>query len=54
MHVVANGTVLTLDFEDAAGRLGEAQQRALLGVPRHDYAGRAAEQMSPRSLPLAD
>ena len=40
VQVVADGTALTLDFEDAAGRLGEAQQRALQSVPRHDLRRR--------------
>ncbi|MEO7854612.1 MAG: amidohydrolase family protein, partial [Rubrivivax sp.] len=52
--VVANGKVLTLDQADAADRLREAQQRALAAVPRNDYAGRTADQLSPRSLPLSD
>lgn len=51
--VVADGKVLTLDLADAAARLAQAQQRALAAVPRNDYAGRAADEMSPRSLPLA-
>lgn len=52
-QVVAHGRVLTLDQADAARRLSAAQQRALAGVSRLDPAGRSAEEMSPRSLPLA-
>ena len=50
--VVAHGKVLTLDQGAAATRLRQAQQRALAAVPHNDYAGRTAEQFSPRSLPL--
>jgi len=51
--VVADGKVLTLDREDALGRLQEAQQRMIRDVPNHDYAGRRAEEIVPLSLPLA-
>jgi cytosine/adenosine deaminase-related metal-dependent hydrolase len=51
-QVVAEGKVLTLDREDAAGRLAEAQARMCRDVPQHDYAGRSAEEIAPLSLPL--
>jgi cytosine/adenosine deaminase-related metal-dependent hydrolase len=53
-QVLADGRVLTLDQADAGRRLAQAQQRALAGVPRHDHAHRSAEEMSPRSLVLAE
>ena len=49
--VVADGKVLTLDRADAAGRLAEAQARMLSATPQHDWKGRAAEEVSPLSLP---
>ena len=52
-RVVADGKVLTLDREDALGRLQEAQQRMIRDVPNHDYARRRAEEIVPLSLPLA-
>ena len=51
-QVVAEGRVLTLDREGAAGRLAEAQARMCAEVPQHDYAGRSAEEIAPLSLPL--
>lgn len=52
-QVVAAGRVLGLDQADAGARLAQAQQRALAAVPRRDHAGRSAEALSPRSLPLS-
>jgi 5-methylthioadenosine/S-adenosylhomocysteine deaminase len=51
-QVVADGKVLTLDREDAAGRLVEAQARMFSATPQHDYAGRSADEISPLSLPI--
>ena len=51
-QVVADGTVLTLDRADAAGRLAEAQARMLSATPQHDWKGRGAEEVSPLSLPV--
>jgi len=51
-QVVADGAVLTLDRAAALDRLDEAQARMCAGVPRHDYAGRTAEEIAPLSLPL--
>jgi 5-methylthioadenosine/S-adenosylhomocysteine deaminase len=53
-QIVADGKVLTLDQRDAAERLAGAQRRMMEGVPRRDYRGRTAEEITPLSLPLAD
>jgi cytosine/adenosine deaminase-related metal-dependent hydrolase len=51
-RVVADGKVLTLDQEDALGRLQQAQERMIQDVPAHDYARRRAEEIVPLSLPV--
>ena len=51
-QVVRDGRVMTLDQDDALGRLAEAQARMCEAVPQHDYAGRTAEQIVPFSLAL--
>jgi cytosine/adenosine deaminase-related metal-dependent hydrolase len=52
-QVVAEGRVLTLDMDGAAGRL-EAEQAVMAAeVPKLDAAGRTAHEVSPLSLPLA-
>ncbi|MFP6744448.1 MAG: amidohydrolase family protein [Alphaproteobacteria bacterium] len=51
-RVVADGKVLTLDREDAAGRVAEAQARMFSATPQHDYLGRRADEISPLSLPV--
>ena len=53
-QVVADRKVLTLDQNDAAERLGRAQQRMLEAASQRDYRGRSAEEISPLSLPVAD
>jgi 5-methylthioadenosine/S-adenosylhomocysteine deaminase len=53
-HVVADHRVLTLDQENAAARLADAQRRMMQRVCERDYCGRTAEEISPLSLPLAD
>jgi 5-methylthioadenosine/S-adenosylhomocysteine deaminase len=53
-QIVADGKVLTLDQRDAAERLAGVQRRMMEGVPRRDYRGRTAEEITPLSLPLAD
>jgi 5-methylthioadenosine/S-adenosylhomocysteine deaminase len=53
-QIVADGKVLTLDQRDAAERVAGAQRRMMEGVPRRDYRGRTAEEITPLSLPLAD
>ena len=52
-QVVADGKVLTMDHEDAAGRLAEGQSRMIAAVRQRDYKGRSAEEISPLSLPMA-
>src|SRR5262249_50446348 len=52
-QVVADRKVLTLDQNDAAERLGRAQQRMLQAASQRDYRGRRAEEISPLSLPVA-
>ena len=51
-QVVGDGKVLTLDQDDAAARLTEAQMRMMAAAPQRDFAGRSAEQISPLSLPV--
>ncbi len=51
-QVVDNGTVLTLDHDDALDRLAEGQRRMERDVPAHDWAKRTAEQASPMALPV--
>jgi cytosine/adenosine deaminase-related metal-dependent hydrolase len=53
VQVVRERRVLTLDRAAAVARLAESQQRMLADVPRHDYAGRSADAITPLSLPLA-
>ena len=50
--VVKDRSVLTLDADGAAARLGEAQQRMLAAVPQRDFRRRTAEEITPLSLPL--
>jgi cytosine/adenosine deaminase-related metal-dependent hydrolase len=52
-QVVANGKVLTLDFNEAAERVSEVQRRVVEKVPSRDHAGRTAHEISPLTLPLA-
>jgi 5-methylthioadenosine/S-adenosylhomocysteine deaminase len=52
-QVVADFRVATLDQEDAAARLAEAQQRMLDAAPRRDWRGRSAAEIAPLCLPLA-
>jgi 5-methylthioadenosine/S-adenosylhomocysteine deaminase len=53
-QIVADHKVLTLDQNDAAGRLADAQRRMLEKVQGRDYRGRSADEISPLSLPMAD
>jgi cytosine/adenosine deaminase-related metal-dependent hydrolase len=50
--VVGDGVVLTIDYEDAMGRLEEAQTKMIGQVQDHDYAGRRIDEMIPLSLPV--
>jgi cytosine/adenosine deaminase-related metal-dependent hydrolase len=51
-RVVEGGMILTMDYEDALSRLGEAQQGMLDQVQHFDYAGRTIDEMIPLSLPI--
>jgi 5-methylthioadenosine/S-adenosylhomocysteine deaminase len=51
-QVVAGGKVLTLDREDAAARLIEAQERMISATPQRDYRRRTTDQITPLSLPI--
>ncbi len=53
-QVVADHKVLTLDQNNAAGRLADAQQRMLEEAGRRDYRGRSSSEISPLSLPVFD
>ncbi|MFH5925931.1 amidohydrolase family protein [Roseomonas xinghualingensis] len=51
--VVKDGMVLTMDYEQAAAHLHEAQKRVLDNAPGHDWAHRPVEKISPPSFPWA-
>ena len=53
-QVVADGRVLTLDQAAAGGRLRAAQERMEALAPSRDYRGRAADEITPLSLPIID
>jgi len=53
-QVVADGTVLTIDHDDALTRLAAGQQRMERDVPSRDWAGRTAEEASPLALPVVE
>jgi 5-methylthioadenosine/S-adenosylhomocysteine deaminase len=53
-HVVADGRVMTLDEAGASGRLRAAQQRMEALAPSRDYRGRAADEITPLSLPVIE
>ena len=50
--VMHQGKVLTMDHAAALAVVAEGQQRMLRDAPTRDWAGRAAEQISPLSLPV--
>jgi 5-methylthioadenosine/S-adenosylhomocysteine deaminase len=52
VKVVADGRVLTLDYENAAERLTAAAAKAEAGVPALDWGKRTGRELSPLSLPL--
>jgi 5-methylthioadenosine/S-adenosylhomocysteine deaminase len=52
-QVVVDHKVVTLNQDDAAARLADAQRRMLKGAARRDYRGRSDEHISPLSLPVA-
>lgn len=51
-QVVRDGEVVTIDVASLRETLNAAQQRALLGVPERDWAGRDADEMFPPVLPI--
>jgi cytosine/adenosine deaminase-related metal-dependent hydrolase len=53
-RVVGDGEVLTIDYEDALDRCGDAQRSMLGQVQNFDYAGRSIDEMIPLSLPIRD
>ena len=53
-RVVADGKVLTIEYAAAAAALEEAQARALLDIPKHDWAKRTADEIAPLSFPLIE
>jgi cytosine/adenosine deaminase-related metal-dependent hydrolase len=53
-QVVADRRVVTLDQQDAAVRMQAAQARMESAAPQRDYLHRAAEEITPLSLPVAD
>jgi 5-methylthioadenosine/S-adenosylhomocysteine deaminase len=53
-QVVVNGKVQTLDQDDAAHRLADAQRRMMEAAPRRDYRGRNATEITPLSLPISN
>ena len=52
IKVVADGRVLTLDYEGAAERLVAAAAKAEAAVPNLDWAKRTGRELSPLSFPL--
>lgn len=50
-HVLREGAVTTIDVAAAAAEVERAQRAALARVQDHDYAGRSAETLFPRTLP---
>jgi cytosine/adenosine deaminase-related metal-dependent hydrolase len=51
--VVKDGMVLTMDYEQAAAHLHEAQKRVLDNAPTQDWAHRPVDKISPPSFPWA-
>ena len=49
--VVYDGRPLHLDPARAGAQLEESQARMLADAPRHDFLGRSADAIAPRSLP---
>jgi 5-methylthioadenosine/S-adenosylhomocysteine deaminase len=50
--VMEHGRVLTMNHEDALVAVAEGQKRMLRDAPGHDWAGRAADEIAPPSLPF--
>jgi cytosine/adenosine deaminase-related metal-dependent hydrolase len=49
--VVEAGRLLTMDYEQAAADLHEAQKRVIANVPSHDWAHRGVDEVSPPTFP---
>lgn len=52
--VVDAGRCLTIDLDDASGRLEQAQQRMMKDVPSRDWAGRTTDQMAPMVFDMVE
>jgi len=52
--VVRDGVPLAIDLDAALDTVAEAQAEALARVPERDWAGRAAEEMSPLVYPVGE
>ena len=50
--VVEGGRVRTLDYNEAAAKVSEAQRSVLARVPERDHAKRQAEEVAPLTLPV--
>jgi 5-methylthioadenosine/S-adenosylhomocysteine deaminase len=49
-QVVRDGRALAFDYADASARLSMAQRRAIEKVPRFNWAGRSATELTPRTF----
>jgi len=49
-QVVADGKVLTMDYQTASDGLEQAQRRALAKASSLDWAGRSVDELAPPSL----
>jgi len=52
-QVVADGKPLLIDYAEVSEALERAQARSLEAVPKHDWAGRTADELEPMVLPVA-
>lgn len=50
-HVLVDGTVTTIDVDAVANELQLVRDRAEHDAPAHHFAGRAAREVAPLSLP---
>ena len=51
-QVVADGEILTLDYENALNELDDAQIRAIRNVPELDHKNRTLDQLAPMTFPI--
>jgi cytosine/adenosine deaminase-related metal-dependent hydrolase len=54
LHVVKEGTVMTLDYEDAHSKEEQAQQRAITRIPAIDGKSRTIDEIAPLCLKVRD